>query len=349
MAVTIYDVAKLAGVGLGTVSRVLNNSQSVRDSTRQRVKDAIRQLDFTPDPIARSMILGKTGATAVAVSFLTHPFTMEVLRGVEAAARRHEFELLVYNLETERQREDCLTRLPMNRKVDGLLLVSIVPDEKYVQCFRKANLPTVLVDGYNASLTSVVVNNKDAGYRAAKHLLELGHTRIGFINGKSRGHFRASQHYDRHAGVEQALNESGIVPEEGLMEIAGWDRESGGGAAARLLELKNPPTAILAASDVQAIGALEKVRGLQMNVPDDLSIMGFDGVKISEWLELTTVQQPMYRLGDLGLNKLLELIENPAKEPELICLETTLSLRHTTGRPPLKLKYTAQESKTLFN
>ena len=335
MAVTIYDVAKLAGVGLGTVSRVLNNSQSVRNSTRQRVKDAIRQLDFTPDPIARSMILGKTSAIAVAVSFLAHPFTTEVLRGIEAAARQREFELLVYNLETPGQREDCLTRLPMSRKVDGLLLVSIVPDEKYVLSFRKANLPTVLVDGYHAGLTSVVVNNKDGGYRAAKHLLELGHTRIGFINGKSPGSFRASQYFDRLSGVEQALHESGIVSQENLMEIASWDRESGGAAAARLLELKNPPTAILAASDVQAIGVLEKARALKMNVPNDLSIMGFDGVKISEWLELTTVQQPMYHLGDLGLNRLLELIENPAKEAELICLDTTLSLRHTTARPHL--------------
>src|SRR5438309_2272246 len=152
MAVTIYDVAKLAGVGLGTVSRVLNNSQNVKNSTRQKVKDAIRQLDFTPDPIARSMILGKTGAIAVAVSYLTHPFTMEVLRGIEAAARQHEFELLVYNLETEKQRDDCLMRLPMSRKVDGLLLVSIVPEDKNVERFKKANLPTVLVDGFNPGL-----------------------------------------------------------------------------------------------------------------------------------------------------------------------------------------------------
>ncbi len=348
MAVTIYDVAKLAGVGLGTVSRVLNNSQNVRNSTRQRVKDAIRQLDFTPDPIARSMILGKTGAIAVAVSFLTHPFTMEVLRGVEAATRQQEFELVVYNLETDSLREDCLTRLPMSRKVDGLLLVSIVPEEKHLLRFKKANLPTVLVDGYNAALTSVVVNNNDAGYRAAKHLLDLGHTRIAFINGKSQGDFRASQAFDRLAGVQQALAEAGITLEESLKEIAGWDLGSGGEAAVRLLELEKPPTAILAASDVQAIGALEKVRALQMNVPNDLSIMGFDGLKISEWLDLTTVQQPMYRLGDLGLKKLFELIENPVKEPEKICLETTLSLRHTTA-PPHELKYIIRESKTILN
>lgn len=349
MAVTIYDVAKLAGVGLGTVSRVLNNSQNVKSSTRQRVKEAIRQLDFTPDPIARSMILGKTGAIAVAVSFLTHPFTMEVLRGVEAAARQHDFELLVYNLETDQQREDCLTTLPMSRKVDGLLLVSIVPDEKHVERVKKAELPTVLVDGYNARLISVVVDNFDGGYRGAKYLLDLGHTRIGFINGKSPGQFRSSQCLARLGGVQQALDEASIGPEERPMELAGWERESGGAAAARLLGLKNPPTAILAASDVQAIGALEKVRTLRMNVPNDLSVMGFDGVKIAEWLELTTVQQPMYRLGDLGLNKLLELIENPAKEPELICLETALSLRHTTARPRPALNFAGQESRPYSN
>jgi LacI family transcriptional regulator len=313
---------------------VLNNSQNVKNSTRLKVKEAIRQLDFTPDPIARSMILGKTSTIAVAVSFLTNPVTIEILRGIEAATHQREYELLVYNLETEEQREDYLARLPMIRKVDGLLLVSVVPDEKAMQRLHKTNLPAVLVDSYNPGLTSVVVNNRDGGYRGARHLLDLGHTRIGFINGKNPNNFGTKQFCDRLAGVRQAYAEAGLDLEADLIETTGWERECGGLAAARLLSLAKPPTAILAASDIQAIGALEHCRAMQMNVPKDISIMGFDGAKISEWLKLTTVQQPLYRLGEIGLNKLLEVIENPAKEVELICLDTTLTLRQSTARPP---------------
>ena len=333
MAVTIYDVAKLAGVGLGTVSRVLNDSQNVKSSTRQKVKEAIRQLDFTPDPIARSMILGKTGTVAVAVNFLTNPVTVEILRGIEAATHRQGYELLVYNLESEEQREAYLTRLPMSRKVDGLLLVSVVPDEQTVRHFQKLNLPAVLVDSFNPGLTSVMVNNFDGGYRGARHLLDLGHTRIGFINWKDRDSFGAHQYCDRLAGVRQAFAEANLPPEGNLIETTCREHESGQETAAHLLSLENPPTAILAASDIQAVGVLEQARALQVNVPTDLSVMGFDGVKISEWLGLTTVQQPLYRLGELGLNKLLEIIERPSLEPELVCLETTLILRHTTARP----------------
>ncbi|MBN9391906.1 MAG: LacI family DNA-binding transcriptional regulator [Chloroflexi bacterium] len=335
MAVTIYDVAKLAGVGLGTVSRVLNNSQNVKNSTRLKVKEAIRQLDFIPDPIARSMILGKTSTIAVAVSYLTNPVTIEILRGIEAATRQRDYELLVYNLETEEQREDCLARLPMSRKVDGLLLVSVVPDERAIERLHKTNLPAVLVDSFNPGLTSVVVNNRDGVYRGTRHLLNLGHTRIGFINGKNPNNFGVEQFCDRLAGFRQAYAEAGLGLDDDLIETTGWERECGGFATARLLSLANPPTAILAASDLQAIGALEHCRALQMNVPNDISIMGFNGAKISEWLKLTTVQQPLFRLGEIGLNKLLEIIENPAKEVELVCLDTTLALRQTTTRPRL--------------
>jgi DNA-binding LacI/PurR family transcriptional regulator len=336
MATTIYDVAKLAGVGLGTVSRVLNNSPAVRDSTRQRVQAAIRQLDYTPDPIARSMTRGRTGTLAVIIPFFTRPFSIEVLRGIEASTSRLGFELVVYNIENDAQRDDCFRRLPMSRKADGLLVVSVSPKDVFIPNFAQAQLPTILVDAYNPSITSVVVNNVDGSYAAMKYLLEKGHRRIGFINGQIEGNFKFNQANDRLIGVHRALGEAGINFEPELMEIGSWDRQGGRLASQRLLNLKNPPTAIFAASDVQALGTLETAKAMKLSVPRDLSIMGFDGIELSEWLELTTMQQPMYHMGELGMALLMEQIENPQKPPELIRLNTELVERSTVGSPKIR-------------
>ncbi len=337
MAITIYDVAKLAGVGLGTVSRVLNNSPAVKDSTRQRVQAAIKQLDYTPDPIARSMNRGRndTGTLAVIIPFFTRPFSIEVLRGIEASTSRLGYEMVIYNIKNDEQRDDCFRRLPMSRKVDGLLIVSLSLKDKYIPNISRVQIPTILVDAYNPSLTSIVINNVDGAYNAMKHLLNKGHRRIGFINGEIEGNFKFNQANDRLIGVHRALGEAGLDFEPELVEISSWDRQGGRAASARLLGLKNPPTAIFAASDVQALGTLETARTLKLAVPGDLSIIGFDGIELSEWLQLTTIQQPMYQMGEMGLTMLMEQIENPQKPPELIRLNTELIERNTTGSPKL--------------
>jgi DNA-binding LacI/PurR family transcriptional regulator len=331
MATTIYDVAKLAGVGLGTVSRVLNNSPSVKDSTRERVQSAIRELDYTPDPIARSMTRGRTGTLAVIIPFFTRPFSIEVLRGIEASTSRLGYELVVYNIENDEQRDDCFRRLPMSRKADGLLVVSLSPKDRFIPNFER--VPTILVDAYSPALTSLVVDNVAGAYCAMNYLIEKGHRRIGFINGEIDGNFKFNQANDRLIGVHRALGDAGINFEPELMELATWDRQGGRDASQRLLNLKDPPTAIFAASDVQALGTLETARAMNLKVPGDLSIMGFDGIELSEWLQLTTMQQPMQQMGEMGITLLMEQIANPDKPPELIRLNTELIERSTIDRP----------------
>lgn len=335
MAITIYDVARTAGVGVGTVSRVLNNSQAVKDTTRQKVLTAIAQLNYTPDPIARSMLRGRTGSIGVIVPFFTRPFSIEVLRGIEAATARLGYALVIYNVETNEQRDNYFTRLPMRRKVDGLVIMSLPPDEEIIPGLEQAGLPTVLIDAYNSHLTSLVVNNVEGARRAVQHLLEYGHRRIGFINGVIEGNFKFNQANDRLIGVHQALAEAGILFDPALMETAEWSRQTGQAAAYKLLTLPSPPTAIFVASDMQALGVLEAARSLGLSVPEELSVIGFDGIELSEWLELSTVQQPMHIMGELGVSKLIELLEDEHKSPELIRLDTVLVERRTTG--PVKL------------
>jgi DNA-binding LacI/PurR family transcriptional regulator len=335
MAITIYDVARLAGVGIGTVSRVLNKSNSVKESTRKKVLAAIEELNFTPDPIARSMTSGQTDSVGVIVPFFTRPFFIEVLRGIESALGQLGKELVLYNVENNAQRDNYFTKLPMRRKVEGILIISLPPDETNALSIKESGMPTVLVDGYNPMFTSLVVNNIDGAYHAVSYLIKKGHRRIGFINGIVEGNFKFNQANDRLIGVHRALNEAGLSFEPELVTAIAWGREDGKAAGLKLLNMKKPPTAIFVASDLQALGVLEAAKSLGITVPEQLSIMGYDGIELSELLELSTIQQPMFEMGTIAVNKLFELIKNPDKEAELIRFNTRLVERKSTGARPI--------------
>ena len=327
---TIRDVARIAGVGIGTVSRVLNNSPEVKPVTREKVLAAVAALNFKPHPLARSMISKRTGAIGVLVPFFTRPFFIEVVRGVERILSSLEREIVLYNVANNSQRDAYFAHLPMLHKVDGLLIVSIPLGDSVAQRLNEAGLPVVLVDAYHPLLTSLVVENVEGAYSAVKRLIERGHRRIGFINGIKEGNFKFNQANDRLIGLHRALGEAGMLFEPELVVTTEWDQHKGKEAALRLLAQEPRPTALFAASDLLAIGALEAARDLHLSVPDDLSIIGFDDIEIAKMLELSTVHQPMQQMGEQGIHKLLEHINNPQKEPELIRFHTTLIERRTT-------------------
>ena len=179
-----------------------------------------------------------------------------------------------------------------------------------------------------------MIDNIGGAYQAVKYLIEKGHRRIGFINGVIEGNFKFNQANDRLIGLHRAFGEAGMLFEPELALVTTWDRQGGKGAAMQLLSQKKRPTAIFAASDVQAVGVLDVAKALGLAVPADLSVIGYDGIEVSELLEISTVQQPMQQMGQLGVNKLMELIENPQQQPELIRLSTTLKERRTTGPVP---------------
>jgi LacI family transcriptional regulator len=335
MPATIHNVAQTAGVGVGTVSRVVNNRPGVKQATREKVLAAIQQLHYKPDPIARSMISKRTNSLGVIVPFFTRPFFMEVLCGVEVVSAKWGRELVLYNVETNAQRDRYFSDLPIHRKVDGLLIISLPLDDSVSRRFSDSGMPIVLVDAYSPLLTSLVVNNVEGAYQAVRYLIEHGHRRIGFINGEIEGNFRFNQANDRLIGLHRALGEAGLLFEPELVLISEWNRNGGKLAALRLLSQPNRPTAIFAASDMLAVGVLEAAKELGISVPEHLSVIGFDGIEVSELLELSTVQQPMREMGELAATKLVELIENYPQAPELIRFDTQLVERHTTGPVPL--------------
>ena len=327
---TIHDVARVAGVGIGTVSRVLNEHPSVRPATREKVLAAIAQLHFKPNPIARSMISKRTGAIGVVVPFFTRPFHIEVLRGVQSALSREQKELVLYNVENDTQRDHYFSEIPMHRRVDGMVIISLPPGDTFARGFHDIGLPTVLIDAYNPHLTSIVVNNVEGAYQAVKSLLDKGHRRIGFINGIIEGNFKFNQANDRLIGFHRALGEAGLVFEPDMIVESEWNRQAGREAAHHLLTHSLRPTAIFAASDLQAIGTLEAAKSLNIAVPTELAVIGFDGLEIAELLDLSTVQQPMQQMGEIGVAKLFAHMSEQQLPPELIRLSTTLVERHTT-------------------
>jgi DNA-binding LacI/PurR family transcriptional regulator len=330
MTTTIHDVARIAGVGIGTVSRVINNSPGVKPATRKKVLSAIAQLHYRPNPIARSMISKRTGAIGVIAPFFTRPFHTELLRSVQATLSRSGKELVLYDVENVAQRNYYLSELPMLHRVDGLLLLSLPLDDEFAVIIKEAGIPIVLIDTYSPFFTSLIVDNIEGAYQAVKYLIKLGHKRIGFINGVIEGNIKFNQANDRLIGLHRALGEAGFHFEPELMLTSEWNRVGGKRAALQLLSQEKRPTAIFAASDMQAIGVLEAAKELHLNVPDDVSVMGFDGIEVAELLELSTIQQPMQQLGESGVSKLLEIMKKPQQLPELIRLSTTLIARRTT-------------------
>ncbi|HYT37399.1 MAG TPA: substrate-binding domain-containing protein, partial [Ktedonobacteraceae bacterium] len=281
------------------------------------------------NPIARSMISKRTGAIGVIVPFFTRPFNTELLRAVQAALSRSGKELVLYDVETAAQRNHYLSELPMLHRVDGLLLLSLPLEDSFAMDIKEAEIPVILIDTYSPFFTSLIVDNIEGAYKAVKYLIDLGHRLIGFINGVIEGNIKFNQANDRLIGLHRAFGEAGLLFEPELMLTSEWNRSGGKQAALQLLSQEKRPTAIFAASDMQAIGVLEAAKDLCINVPGELSVIGFDGLEVSELLELSTVQQPMRQMGELGVNKLIELMKNPQQLPELIRLNTTLIERRT--------------------
>jgi DNA-binding LacI/PurR family transcriptional regulator len=330
---TISDVARLAGVGRGTVSRVLNDRPNVDPATRERVLAAIRELDYVPSVAARRLSLGRTHTIAVVVPYLTRPSVVERLRGIEHALAEAAYDMIVFNVETPQRRDEVLRDLPRPARIDGLILVSIAPHEHELRQIRDAGLPLVLVDAHHRSLPRVVVDDVGGGRLAARHLLDLGHVRIGFVGDPMRPPIGFSSSRLRLRGVEQALRADGLAIPEELVALGEHGRQRARELAGDLLRTALPPTAIVAASDTQALGLLEAAADLGLKVPGDLSVVGYDDIEAADYVGLTTVHQPLLETGSRAVRRLLGLIDGAPGSKLREVLDVWLVTRRTTSPP----------------
>ncbi len=331
MAVTIYDVAERAEVGIGTVSRVLNNSPHVREKTRQRVFAAIEALNYRPSPIAQRLSLRKTLTIGVIAPFFTRPSFVERLRGIEAAIAESEYDLIVYNVETTAKRDACFREIPASQRVDGLIVISLSPSDEDVARWAEDGVPIVLVDAHHPALSRVVVDDVVGGYMATQHLIELDHRKIAYLSNPLDNPFNFTSSRDRYEGYRQALTDHGLPFRPEYHQESEGSRPKTRSAAHRLLNLDDPPTAIFAASDTRAISVLEALKDRGLKAPDDVAVIGYDDIEIVEYLGLSTIRQPLFETGTMGVELLLKRIDDPKRLPLRVELPLELVVRQTTA------------------
>lgn len=323
---TIARVAALAGVGVGTVSRVLNDSTGVSAPTRRRVEEAIDALGYEPSAAARALSTGRTMAIGVVAPFLTQPSVVERVRGVARRAARAGYHLLLLDVERPEALHATVGAFAVNGRVDGLLVISLEPPD----AVRSGSVPTVLVDRPSATLPSVHIDDEAGGRLATEHLLELGHTRIGFVGDTEQNPWGFDSSARRRAGYEAALRDAGHAPDPALIRTAPHGRDASRALARELLASRTPPTAIFAASDDQALGVLEAADAAGIAVPERLSVVGFDDIEVARYAGLTTVAQPLEPSGARGMDMLLEALAGGSPRSER--LDCILVVRGTTAR-----------------
>jgi LacI family transcriptional regulator len=333
---TIRDVARKAGVSVATVSRVINESGPVNELTKGRVLEAVDALAFTPSPAARRLSLGRTLTVSVVVSFLTRPQAAERLRGVDAVLSDSEFDLVIYNVESPEKGDKYLRELPLAKRTDGLIVISLPPSPGDIASLVSAAVPVVVIDVHSSALGGlprVVGDDVAGGELAARHLLGLGHKRIAFVGDEFESPFGFTSGRDRFAGFERALAQRGVPLRPDFVALGAHGRYEARELGHRLLTAPEPPTAIFAASDTQALGVLSAARELSLDVPGDVSVVGYDDIEAADYVGLTTVRQQLFESGRAGAELLLNEIEGRSAVPASIELEPSIVIRATSAPP----------------
>lgn len=330
---TITDVARLAGVHPSTVSRALHRADlPLRPETRRRVLAAVARLDYRPSAIARGLRLRRTRTLGMLVPDITNPFFPPIIRGAEEAARERGYELVLCNTDDTPERETAMLRLLRERQADGLLIATSRMADATIAAVRRERFPFVLLNRGSrvAADLAVEVDNVKAASDVVAHLAGLGHSRIAHISGP----LSTSTGAERAAGYQRALSAHGLVVDRALVAEADAYSESAGHAAAKRL-FRSRPTAIFAANDLLALGALRAAREAGLRIPQDLSLVGVNDIPLVALIDppLTTVRVPQREMGDTAARMLVAVLESEPVAQRHVLLDTTLIVRGSTAPP----------------
>jgi LacI family transcriptional regulator len=337
---TIRELARLSGVSVGTVSRALNGYTDVRPETRERIVRLAEELDYTPSASARTLVTNRSHVVGVFLDTgeghpnLQHPFFHQVLAGIQETAGAAGFDLLLFATEKPGNgygRHSYVKRC-RHHNVDGVVLMGVDHDAEDMRRLTASSIPCVAVDveldGHAGFVSS---DNAGGGALAVEHLVTLGHRRIATIHGP----VETRPGLDRLRGYRQGLEAAGLAYRDEYVVPGDFYVESGERAAARLLELAEPPTAIVAASDLMAAGALRAAATAGLRVPDEVSVVGFDDIMLAAHLQpgLTTLRQDKTGLGAAAARALLDRIAGQADPPREVTLPVELVVRGSTAAP----------------
>jgi LacI family transcriptional regulator len=331
----VYDIARLAGVSPSTVSRVLTSNARVSAERSQRVLDAMRQLNFRPNSVARSLATSSTRTIAVLLPDITNQFFPALVRGVQLDAEERGYSVLLGQTDDRSGHDRSYLELAIRQQVDGLVLIGVHVDEEAQRELEQRRIPVVSLDRRVniPTAANVEVDNRAGAIIACRHLLDLGHRRIAHIAGPAALQVGT----ERADGWRQAHADYGVEPDERLLAFSEFSEE-GGGAAMRSLLAAGEFTAVFAANDLCALGAMAVLRECGRSVPGDVSVVGFDGIDHARfsWPPLTTIQQPAEEMGRRAASLLVSSIEDapmPVRDTQVI-FSPELVVRASTGPPP---------------
>ena len=336
MSPTLEEVAKLAGVSRSTVSRVVNDHPNVRPEVREQVWQVIHQVGYQPHAAARSLVTNRTQIIGMIIpeavtTLFTDPFFSLLLRGATDACNSHQYQLMLSLFTANADQQEIYQRILHSGYLDGTIVASASLDDPLISDLLRDRIPFVSVGRHpNKPVHYVDADNVNGARMAVEHLIRLGHRRIATITGPL--HMIAGQ--DRLSGYRQALEARGIPVEEELIVEGDFTEASGTVGMQRLLPVS--PTAVFVASDMMAIGALKALRQAGWQVPQDIALVSFDDIPIASAIEpaLTTVRQPIERMGSMAVEVLLTVLEASSEEEapaQRIVLPTELVIRASCG------------------
>lgn len=323
---TMKDIAKLAGVSTSTVSHVINKTRFVSEEISERVNHAAKELNYyAPSALARSLKVNRTQTIGMLVTTSTNPFFGEVVKGVERSCYQKGYSLILCNTEgdNERMRQSISTLL--QKRVDGLILMCDSLEGERIDVFeRYPDIPVVVMDWGPMLFTSDKIqdNSLRGGYLAVKHLIDCGHKQVGCITGPLIKH----QAQMRYEGYKRAMLEAGLTFNPNWIIESDFECEGGYQALKKMSERGTLPTAIFVSNDMMAMGVINAANELGINVPEDLSLIGYDDIHIAKFMSpsLTTIHQPKYRLGQAAVETLVRRLNDKSAEAEVVQLEPAL-------------------------
>lgn len=333
MGITIKDVAQMAGVSVTTVSHVINNTRYVSDGLRARVQDAIRELDYHPNALARGLRGGESRTIGLIVPDNSNPFFAEVARDIEDVGFAKGYSVILCNSDGDIKKESAYIEILIAKKVDGVIFIASGSSHDHIQRLLRRDIPVVIADRDISSfpVDMVMVSNEQGGYEATKYLLALGHKKIGCITGPSE----LTPSADRVRGYRRAILEENIPIIDEYIVSGDFRFQSGSAAMECLLNLADPPTAVFICNDMMAIGALRTLRKAGLKVPEDLSIVGFDDIELASAVSpaLTTIHQPIEEFANLTVKILLNRIHKKPAGKRRMVFETRLVIRDSCAAP----------------
>lgn len=325
----IQQVAKYAGVSVATVSRVLNGQDKVAVKTKLKVEEAIQHLNYEPSMLGRNLRNSESRIVLILIPTISNPFYFEIIKGIENMALSQNYNILLCETDSSPEKEDIYFDLVRKKMADGIISMDPAVNvetlktlsEKYaiIQCSEY---------GGGVDIPYVTIDSEEASYRAVKHLIQMGHRRIALMNSDEKFLYAR----ERRMGYQRALEENGIpLNKEYIFYTKELGFEQGQQAMKKILQLKEQPSAVFAVSDLLAIGALKEINAAGLRVPEDVAVVGFDKIDFSNMTNptLTTVAQPMYKMGTIAATMLIDKIQG--RHVDSVVLEHELVIRESTS------------------